>query len=158
IPVHDPRALVSILPAGRTHTLDTVRVPSGLTYYYAVAALDKGYNESLPSEPSTGIVHELLAIRKKVSEVTSLSTSISSTSGTPTLVAYRLARRMNISLQVYRRHGASQDSLLSTLVDGVNDGGTYVLGLGRVSFPTGEYVIRLRTPDTLLEQPVIVGR
>jgi uncharacterized lipoprotein YddW (UPF0748 family) len=158
IPVHDPRALVSVLPAERTHTLDTVRVPSGLSYYYAVAALDKGYNESTPSESSTGIVHELLAIKKKVSEVTSLSTSVSSASGTPTLVAYRLARQMNVSLEVYGRHATSQDSLLMTLVDGVMDGGTYVLGLAGIPFRKGEYVIRLQTPDALLEQPIIVRR
>jgi len=158
IPIHDPRTLVAILPAERTFVLDTVRVPSGLTYYYAVAALDKGYNESVPSEPSTGIIHELLAIRRKVSDVTSLSTSISSSSGIPTLVAYRLARRMNISLQVYRRQGESRDSLLSTLVDGVKEGGTYVLGLAPVPFRNGEYIIRLQTPDALLEQPIVVAR
>ena len=158
IPVHDPRTLVSIVPAGRTFALDTVHIPSGITYYYAVAALDKGYNESPPSEPSTGVVQELLALKRKVSDVTSLSTSVSSESGTPTLVAYRLARTMNVTLEVYRKLGTEEESLLSTLFRGVQDGGTYVIGLSRVHFRKGEYVIRLQTTNTLLEQPVIVNR
>jgi len=158
IPVHDPRTLVSIVPAGKTFALDTVHVPSGITYYYAVAALDKGYNESPPSEPSTGVVHELLALKRKVSDVTSLSTSVSPKSGTPSLVAYRLARTMTVTLEVYRKLGTEEESLLSTLFSGVQAGGTHVIGLSSVPFRKGEYVIRLQTPHTLLEQPVIVNR
>jgi uncharacterized lipoprotein YddW (UPF0748 family) len=156
VDTEDPRTIVAILPATITHLIDTVEVPEGFTYTYAVTALDKGNNESPPSVPSSATVAELLALKRKVVDFTSLSTAIPRGSTRPTLAAYRLARRMPITLQVYRREGESSETLISTLVDSVQEGGTYVLGLAQVPFHPGSYVVRLTSGDARLEQSVII--
>lgn len=154
IDTDDPRTIVAILPATITHIIDTVEVPEGFTYTYAVTALDKGHNESLPSMPSSATVAELLALKRTVVEFTSLSTAIPIGSTRPTLAAYRLARRMPITLQIYRKDDSNGETLVSTLVDSVQEGGTYVLGLADIPFRRGSYVVRLTSGDALLEQSV----
>jgi hypothetical protein len=106
--------------------------------------------------PSSATVAELLALKRKVVDFTSLSTAIPLGSSRPTLAAYRLAHRMPITLQVYRRDEGSTETLISTLVDSIQEGGTYVLGLGDVPFRRGSYVVRLLSGDALLEQSVMI--
>jgi hypothetical protein len=153
----DPRSFIATTTDSRTHFIDTVRVPSGLTYYYSVTAFDKGNNESAPSTRSSGIVKELLAIKQKVSDVTSLSTSLSGTAGKPGAVAYRLAHRMPVALEVYRRITESADSLLATIVRDIQDGGTYIAGLDAVTFTAGRYMLRLTAGQSVLEQQLDVS-
>ena len=157
IDMDDPHTIVAILPAATTHIVDTVEVPEGFTYTYAVTALDKGNNESLPSMPSSATVAELLELKRTVVDFTSLSTAIPRGSTRPTLAAYRLARRMPITLQVFRKEGEQGETLVSTLVDSVQDGGTYVLGLTGIPFRRGSYVVRLTSGDARLEQSVLIS-
>jgi hypothetical protein len=154
IPFDDPRIIVAEVPGTTNSFIDTVRVPAGVTYYYAVRAVDKGNNEGPPSVTSNATVQELLALRGKMTDVTSLTTSVANGAGTPGLVAYRLARRTPVSLQVFRQGPGGSDSLFTTIVNRLQDGGTYVVGLGRLAFRPGVYTLRLTAGDTVLEQPL----
>ena len=156
VDTEDPRTIVAVLPASTTHIVDTVEVPEGFTYTYAVTALDKGNNESPASTPSSATVAELLALKRKVVEFSSLSTAIPLGSTRPTLAAYRLARRMPITLEIYRTDDSGGETLVSTLVDSIQEGGTYVLGLRDIPFRRGSYIVRLSSGDARLEQSVVI--
>ncbi len=151
----DVRNLVAIVPARSTVYVDTVKVPSGLTYYYAVTAIDKGNNESVPSTVGTGTFKELLALKGKLSNITTLSTSFGQGGRSPNLVAYRLAHRTLVFVEVSKElANGKADSLTTTLVSAVQDEGTYIVGLNGIRFTPGKYVVRLRTGATTLEQPL----
>ena len=154
----DPSSIVSITATDSTFLIDTVKTPASMTYYYAVTAFDKGNNESVPSNVGSVIVREMLALGRKLSSVTSLSTSIANNEGAPTLVAYKLADRLFVSLDVFQQRADSVEHLVSTLRKGYQDEGTYVVSLGGTPLNTGRYLIRLKAGQTTLEQPLQVGR
>jgi len=157
--IDDARNLVAVVPNQSTQYVDTLKVPSGLTYYYAVTAIDKGNNESAPSTVGTGTFRELLALKGKLSNITMLSTSFGQGGNSPNLVAYRLARRTLVFVEVSKDVAdARADSLTTTLVSAVQDEGTYIVGLNALQFTPGRYVVRLRTGATTLEQPVVFRR
>jgi uncharacterized lipoprotein YddW (UPF0748 family) len=156
IKFEDPSSIVTITTSDSTFFIDTVRTPGSLTYYYAVTAFDKGNNESAPSNTGSVIVREMLALRGKLSNVTSLSTSIANDKNSPTLVAYKLAGRLFVSLDVFHQKSDSVEHFVSTLARGFQEEGTYVVGLGTLT--AGRYLIRLKAGTTMLEQPFEVAR
>jgi fibronectin type 3 domain-containing protein len=155
IPFDNPRAIAAVTTDNRSSYIDTVRVPTGLSYYYAVTAFDKGNNESPPSNVSAGTMKELSAIRG-ILEVTGLSIQVSNTTQKPTLIAYRLARRSRVSVDVLSIKPAGSDTLVRSIVNEVQEGGTYVFGLNGIPFPRGKHTLRLNTGESHLEQSVDV--
>jgi hypothetical protein len=153
---NDPRNLVAVLPASATSYLDTVRVPTGLTYYYAVTALDRSANESAPSTVETGVVRELLALKGKLSNFTTLATAFRPGTLQPTLLGFRLARSGAVTLEVARVMAGGRDSVMAVLVQGKQDEGSHVVGLKSLRLPPGLYTVRLRAGNTTLEQPLAI--
>jgi hypothetical protein len=152
----DPRNLVAVLPATATSYLDTVRVPTGLTYYYAVTALDRSANESVPSTVGTGIVRELLALKGKLSNFTTLATAFHPGTLQPTLLGFRLARSGEVTLEVARVVAGREDSVMAVLVRGRREEGSHVVGLNSLHLPPGLYTVRLRAENATLEQPMAI--
>jgi hypothetical protein len=132
---------------------DTVRVPSGATYYYAVSAVNAANSEGPPSQISGGTMKEFLSLRGKLTEMTGLSASVSSQGGTPRMVAYSLAKKAPVTLELLSWPRGSSDSILTTLVSDSQETGIYVLGLGNLKFVPGRYTFRLRTGESVVEQP-----
>jgi uncharacterized lipoprotein YddW (UPF0748 family) len=149
-----PPNIIAVIPAGRTFYLDTVRVPTGLTYQYAVTALDRLNNESPSSSTGSAVVRELLALKGKLSDFTSLSASLDGRNGQPFLLGYRLAYRTAVALEILRIDASGLEYCLARPVDGIYDQGTYILGLRGLQLPPGEYSVRLRAGATHLEQPL----
>ena len=154
----DPRAIVAITPGNETVFIDTVRSPTGPTFFYAVTAVDRGNNESAPCPVSGGTVKEFLSLRGKMSDVTALSVSLSTNGGTPILVAYSLARRESVELSLVALSAAAPDSLVGSLAGGTQDEGTYVVGMSGLQFGPGRYVVRLKAGESVLEQPIDLRR
>jgi uncharacterized lipoprotein YddW (UPF0748 family) len=149
-----PANIVAVIPANRTYHLDTVRVPTGLTYQYAVTALDRLSNESPPSSTGTAVVRELIALKGRLSDFTSLSASLDGRSGQPLLLGYRLAYRTTVSLEILRVDTSGTEYAMARPVDGIRDQGTYILGLRSLQLRPGNYSVRLRAGATHLEQPL----
>jgi hypothetical protein len=147
---------LATLTAGAVSYLDTIKVPEGLSYSYDVTAFDRGYNESTPSPTAHGIFRELLALRRMVSDVTSLSALVPSGSGTPTLAAYRVAKRAPVQLDLLRRRTDAGDTLVATITRETQDAGMYIVGLTSIPFVRGNYILRLRAAGTEIEQSVEV--
>jgi uncharacterized lipoprotein YddW (UPF0748 family) len=158
IDTNNPLFLIAVTPGADNMFVDTVKVPTGVTYHYAIAALDKGNNEGPPSNVASGSIREMLALKNRMPAFTSLSTSFSHGAGTPTLVAYRLEQRSPVQLSIYRQLGDGQDSLYATLINEVQNSATYVVGLGRIAFRSGRYAIRMRAGEMDIEQLFDVGK
>jgi uncharacterized lipoprotein YddW (UPF0748 family) len=153
IPLDDPRSIAQVLPGMTTSCTDTVRVPSGATYYYAVSAVNAANSEGPPSQISSGTMLEFLSLRGKLTEMTGLSAALSPQGNTPRMVAYSLARRTSVMLDLLARPRGSNDTILTRLVSDTQETGLYVVGLNNVQFVPGKYTVRLRTGDSVVEQP-----
>jgi uncharacterized lipoprotein YddW (UPF0748 family) len=158
LPVENPACLIAITPGSQCFWTDTISMPSGFSYSYAVSALDKGNNEGLPSAATSTSAKALLALRKKLEGATSFSTSVSSATGTPSIAAYRLPHPMQVSMGIYRRIAAGRDSLVALLFRREQERGTYLVGMQNIPFEAGQYVLRLQAGTTTLEQAVTVTR
>jgi len=158
LPVENPACLIAITPGSQCFWADTISMPSGFSYSYAVSALDKGNNEGLPSAATSTSAKALLALRKKLEGATSFSASVSSATGTPSIAAYRLPYPMQVSMGIYRRIAAGRDSLVALLFRQEQERGTYLVGMQNIPFEAGQYVLRLEAGRTTLEQAVTVTR
>jgi hypothetical protein len=158
INTENPLFLIAVAPGSGNAFLDTVKTPTGVTYHYAVAALDKGNNEGPPSNVASAAIREMLALKNRLPASTSINTSFSHEAGKPTLVAYRLERRSPVQLSIYCEQADGRDSLYAKLIDEVQNSATYVVGLGPITFRNGRYAIRMKAGETDIEQRFEVGK
>jgi hypothetical protein len=154
IPFDNPLALAAITTLPVTVYSDTVTSPAGPTYYYAVSAVDKAYNEGLPSPVSGATLQEFLALKGKLAEATALSASLSTRGGAPHIIAYSLARRTTVELSLLLQLQGKPDSVIAPLVRGMQAEGTYLVGVQGLGLAPGHYLVRLRTPEATIEQPI----
>lgn len=150
---HAPN-IVAVVPAHRTYYLDTVKVPTGLTYQYALTSLDRLGNESEPSGTGAAVVRELLALKGKLSDFTSLSASLDGRNGRPLLLGYRLAARTAVSMEILRVDTSGAAVVVARPVAEDREQGTHVLGLRSLGLPPGQYTVVLHAGGTRLEQPI----
>jgi uncharacterized lipoprotein YddW (UPF0748 family) len=149
--------IVAVVPASANYYLDTLTIPSGLSYYYAVTALDKGNNESVPSTVGTGVVRELLALDGKLSNVTTFSVSFGQGSATPTLLAYRVPDRRHVTLEILQEASGGKKRVFAVLVNGEEERGTHIVGVSQLRVPSGNYTLKLRAGEAIVEQPLNIG-
>ncbi len=146
----DVRGLIAITPNSDTHFIDTLKNLHGTRYYYAVTAFDKGNNESSVSIVASAVVREMLALGRKLSPITNLS--VSGERGNPDLVAYCLAQRMDVELELVRDDDAGGQKVVATLARGEQASGTHIVGLGKAQLSPGKYLIRLRAGETTISE------
>jgi uncharacterized lipoprotein YddW (UPF0748 family) len=146
--------IAAVIPGTQNHFTDTVTVPAGFTYYYAVTTLDKMNNESDPSVTGTGVVRELLALKGKLSNVTALSASFGQGKRTPSLLAYRIAAPAHVILEILHTDPAGKDTLIKVLLNDLEPEGTHILGMESLHLTPGDYRLRLQAGATVLEQPL----
>ncbi|MEK9136475.1 MAG: family 10 glycosylhydrolase, partial [Bacteroidota bacterium] len=155
IQLNDPSLLAAITTTNSTFFVDTVRAGSGYRYYYAVSALDKGNNESDISNVASVTMRELTELRGKLSDFTTLSTSVAHDGEATTLIAYKLATRASVLLQVIEQQG---DSSTLTLASGMQNAGTFVVGVVAGQLHPGSYIVRLKAGTLAIEQPIEIPR
>ena len=153
-----PMQPVALLPAPATSYVDTIRSPSALHFRYEVRAMDRLWNESAPADVRTPMMKDVLALRQKVQQQTSLSTSLAGPAGLPSLAAYALGQSDSVRLELRLRRPGMPDSTVVTLVDSAQRAGTYVVGLQHVTFVPGVYALQLTAGSSTLEQLLIVRR
>jgi hypothetical protein len=98
-------------------------------------------------------VKEFLSLRGKLTERTGLSAALSPRRGLMRMIAYSLAHRTPVTLELLTQPAGSADTTVTTLVRDTQESGVYVVGLDDVPFAPGRYVVRLRTGDSVVEQP-----
>jgi hypothetical protein len=82
-------------------------------------------------------MQEFLSLRGKLTEMTGLSAALSPRGGTPRMVAYSIARRTPVTLDLLARPRGSTDTILTTLVSDTQETGVYVVGLSNLQFAPG---------------------
>jgi hypothetical protein len=152
------RTLITLLPAPQTSFVDSITTPSALTYRYEVRSVDRMWNESPPLPTHTAPMREVLALGRKTQHRTSLSTSLTGPNGSPSLAAYSLARRDSIRLDLVLRRPGSSDTTMMTLVHAEQEAGMHVVGLQRVAFRLGVYVLRLAAGEAVIEQLLLIQK
>lgn len=145
-------SLVAVVPGGGTYYVDSIAVPAGAAYYYTVTALSRNNVESIPSNVGSVRVREVLALGGKLTHLTGLVASVAKDNASRPLVAYRLAAPAEVSLDLL----GSNHTVVATLATGLQQSGTYVVGLGQVE--PGAYIVRLKAGENTIEQRVEVRR
>jgi uncharacterized lipoprotein YddW (UPF0748 family) len=153
----DATDLVAIIPAGRNSFVDTVDIPGAITYSYAVIALDRTGNESLPSPVTDVTVREAIDIRRRLASVASLSVSLPRSGRAPVLIAYRLPGTMMVGLDLVPDHAPGGQGG-RVLRQRLQQPGTYIVSLDRSDLSPGLYRLRLRTGETTIEQQIDLRR
>ena len=157
VDVNDPRFLLAITTDDTLSFDDTIGTGGGYKFAYRVSALDKGNNES-PATPLVRVtLGALLSLQGKLSEFTSLSVSVPHGEAVP-LAAYRIAARTPILLQLVTPDGDTADARVLTLSRGVQDAGTYVVGIPMGQLAPGPHVLRLVAGETIIEHPLELTR
>lgn len=152
-----PASLLTVIPGAVTSWVDTIRIPSGVTYYYAVTSCDRARNESAPSPVASAAVKALLTLARAATSVTSLSVSVGATDGRPALAAYRLAAEAPVTLDLLRVV-KPVPMRLGRLVEERQTAGTYVVGLQPFDLPEGTYLLKLTAGAAIVEQPISIPR
>ena len=132
----DPRNLVAVLPGDAAWFIDTVRTPSGVSYTYAVTALDRLWNESSATAVAHAKVHRAVALGGF--ETPGLGMAVAEGEDETTLVGYRLPAEGRVLLEIEPAGGQPV-----RLVDTTQAAGMYVVGLAGGRFPPGDYNITL---------------
>jgi len=151
IAVDEPASITAMTSSSLNNFVDTLKSPGAVRYYYAVTAFDKGNNESSPSNTGTAVIREMVELSGKLSNFTSLSASVSPSDRGGTLIAYKLAGRMFVSLELLRIRSDSSEGLAATYAQEIQQGGTYIVALGEGVTP-GIYLVRLKAGSTRIEQ------
>jgi uncharacterized lipoprotein YddW (UPF0748 family) len=155
--LNDPRSIVAVLPASATFLTDSIASPSAPTYYYAITTLDRAGNESPATTPAPATIQEILALGRKVRQVTALSTALDARSRTPSLAAYILPDAGPVRLDVRAFRKGTADSVVATIVRADQTAGMYVVGLGRFPVVPGAYLLRLEANGTVVEQALTIA-
>ncbi|MFN0157200.1 MAG: family 10 glycosylhydrolase [Bacteroidota bacterium] len=156
IPTDDVRALVATVPAPVRSYVDTLSGPHGIRQYYAVTAIDRANNESRPSIPAPVVIREMVDLHYRLSAPTRLATlMVDDWAGSP-LIAYRLAERSDVSLDILSL--ADPRGFARHMVDSIQQAGTYIVSAGSAALPPGRYAVRLRFSGATLEQHIEVKR
>jgi uncharacterized lipoprotein YddW (UPF0748 family) len=179
IPFSNPYTIAAVLPATRCSFTDSLRDDKSDEYFYAVSACDRAQNESTPSTVISSKPAHAEAItppvttpplldsalnaarhwanQKQPVPTVSLSIAVANTTGRPLAALYSVQKRTRVALDVYRRRDGAADSLQAQLVRAVQEEGKYRVRLDSDMFAPGTYLMRLMTPEAIVEQSVVVG-
>ena len=144
--------IVTITTTADTNFLDEVSHPLSMKYFYAVTALDKGNNESLPTNEGTVAIAEIAEIAKRLSLPTRLAEQYPM-STSALLLPYQVNERVHVLLRILDGSG----NVALTIVDGVREPGKYVTTLDGTKLRPGAYSVQLKAGGIALMRPIVVG-
>jgi uncharacterized lipoprotein YddW (UPF0748 family) len=153
-PFSEPGTLIGITTDSVRGWIDTLNVPKSPVTSYAVTSVDRFNTEGPPGMTVAVITREFISLRGKLKDAMGLSAWIPSTVGAPRLVGYSLTRRSDVSLRLLAVMPGKPDSLVATLVRGMQEEGTHVVGLNGMRLVPGTYLVQLMTNEGELTQQV----
>ncbi|MBI4546485.1 MAG: family 10 glycosylhydrolase [Ignavibacteriae bacterium] len=119
--IDDPANLISIVSGTATSFIDTIGYPSAVKYYYAVSAMDKGYNESIPAEQVV-IVPELAELSRHFAPEFKLGQCYPNPVSDFVFIPYEVGQKSQVIVTVLDKN----DREVMTVVNAVHEPGTYV--------------------------------
>jgi uncharacterized lipoprotein YddW (UPF0748 family) len=147
VDINDPKNILAIVPAPATEYEDRSAIRSEM--FYAVTALDRGNNESPPGfAQGESIPPEVTAEdAPQDSEITNakLFRNYPDPFHDRTYIAYELGKRSHVQLTVFDDDGEKE----LTLVDGIENAGTYVVSVDGKELGRGMYTYLLKAGSFL---------
>ena len=119
--IDDPANLISIVLGTTTTFVDTIEYLSAIKFFYAVSAMDKGYNESAPTEQEV-IIPELAELSKHFSPEFKLGKSYPNPASEYVFIPYEVKQRSHVIVSVLDKN----DREVVTVVNSEQEPGTYI--------------------------------
>jgi uncharacterized lipoprotein YddW (UPF0748 family) len=151
-PFSEPGTLIGITTDSVRNWVDTLDAPKSPVTSYAVTSVDRFNTEGPPSMTVAVITREFMSLRGRLKDAMGLSAWVPSAGGAPRLVGYSLTRRSDVSLRLLAVVPGKPDSLVATLVRGMREEGTHVVGLNGMRLLPGNYLVQLMTNEGELTQ------
>jgi hypothetical protein len=138
VDIGNPYNLIAILRHGATQLFDTVAHPAAARYYYAVAALDKGNNESMPVE-SSALLPEIVDVLSRIAPGFALGRTYPEPVSSVLFIPYELPEQASVSLTILDEH----DRPVADLVRGSQTAGRYIASGDLSKLKSGLYSLKL---------------
>lgn len=143
---NNPYNIVGIVGAADTTVVDRITRPQSIRYYYAVTALDRLNNESVPANEAVAVVSEFEKLSKRLHFRTGLAAGYPAGQRGVFLIPYEIGKKGPVWLKVVDQNG----SMLQLLVEAYLEPGRYVTAANLTELRPGSYRIQLIAGDTTL--------
>ncbi len=151
--VSDPANIVAVLPAGTTMLIDTVTTGASEAYTYAVTALDRQNNESVPAMERI-IMPELVSMANALRGGFRQYPAYPATASSTVFLPYELAATSPVILEVLD----AGNRQVAKIVDRVELPGRHVAAADVSGLPEGTYYALLVAGDRSSKLPFAVRR
>lgn len=152
VDITDAANIAAITTDADTNFLDVISRPISSRYYYAVTALDKGNNESLPTNEETVVISEIAEMAKRLSFTTKLADHYTSQSDMTRFIPFEIREWVSVQLTILKENGTP----VHTLVEEIRKPGKYVEAFDSSALIEGLYLVRLQAGSTLVTKPLRV--
>lgn len=153
IDVGDPANLIAIIPANASYYLDTIRPMSNPNVVYAVTASDRGHNESRPTPEQRVTLPEVAELASQFDFQYYLGTQYPDRASTIVYFRYEIKMASPVTLKIIDQ---SNDDLI-TVVDAVQEPGSYIAAADISTLQPGTYVYVLSAATFRERRPLIIG-
>ncbi len=143
IDVNNPSNLLAILSSGETAYLDTITHAISPKYYYCISALDKGNNESLPTDGRSVIIPEIAALAASFDLRNKLGNSYPEPTSSIAYFHYEINTTLPVFLKILNQSGEE----LVSVVDAVQTPGRYIAAADISKLQGGTYTYMLIAGD-----------
>jgi uncharacterized lipoprotein YddW (UPF0748 family) len=139
VDIEDVRNLIGTLKGNSLSYVDAIEHPSSAKYYYAVTAMDGGYNESAPTHEESIIVPEIALLAKSFQPMFILGRAYPLLVSDYVYFSYELSQPAPIWLVIQDRSGKE----LKRVVDAYQQPGRYIAGAEVDKLSPGDYTYKL---------------
>ncbi|MGD0339280.1 MAG: family 10 glycosylhydrolase [Bacteroidota bacterium] len=152
IDISTSECFVAVTSGLQTAFTDIIDRPTALKYFYVVTAFDKANIESQPSNITTAEFQEAVVMRQYFEPKTMLAQNIPNPMDRKTYIAYQLAQPSQVSLQLFDENG----NYIETVVNEMQDAGSFVVPLYRLKLVKGSYRYTLKTEKETISKYMTV--
>jgi uncharacterized lipoprotein YddW (UPF0748 family) len=154
VDTNNPAHLLAILPNSATDFTDNVRDHGASHFHYVITALDKGNNESTPSNEITIVLREFTEIAHLFSSSVLLSQNYPNPAYENAFIAYQLNDSAQVSLKIHNLAGEEMKSV----IEEKQDPGQYIVTVATADLPEGIYTYTLKAGNVSETKGMVVRR
>jgi uncharacterized lipoprotein YddW (UPF0748 family) len=137
--IDDPSNILATLSGGQTSYRDVIERPLSVQYRYVVTALDKGNNESRPSNEAAVMIPQLASLLQLFEPIPVLGQNNPNPFSGVSFIPYEVKTQAKVELKILDAGGKE----VVTLVSGDQEPGMYVVTIDGEKFAPGRYTYSL---------------
>jgi len=150
VDVKHPRNFLRLLSGDATEFIDTIHHPAAPKYFYTVTALDRGNNESPPSEVESVMMPEIVELAKRFTRRNLLAEEYRQEQSDVLFIPYELQDTSLVWLTILD----STEADVMKVVDAVQPPGRYITAVDISKFSTRIFGYQLKTSTFVLRRQV----